>query len=320
MTENPYFDADWEHKYRERLATAERWQEVCDSIARQDGFGAPRHRAALAQMQEARANAEAALRGRHATLAQYAQARFAALDLSYEPDYAAFTTLEQVHAALRQAGLGEPVLVNEVSLPVGQPPGLAAFHPASAVIASARRFEAAELGVHQGLPAETYLDCIVSVHEQGERIHFCIAHRWGALSPRSGDQFRNIATVLARQAIAFSHPDAGSVFGAASASPDKRGLIRKINALAAKFRFYRHMLPRRELREQFGLVEMTWAGTRFIDPDFSATLFPSLPEALRAAAEAGGIGLAAPEGQLRALGSDHAWPQDEGRGAPGRPG
>ena len=305
MPENPYFDPDWAYKYQERLRFVERWQTAADAIAEQDGFGSPRHRAALAQMQEARDNAEAALRGRHATLADYAESRFAALNLSYTPDFGAFRTLEQVHAALRQAGLGEALLVDELSLPLGQPPGLAAFQPAVEVISSPRRFEAAELGVQQGIATETYLDCIVSVHEQGGKIHFCIAHRWGALTPRAGDQFRNVATVLARQAIGFTYPAAPAVFGAKFATPDKRGLIRKINTLAARLRFYRHVLPRRELREQFGLVEMLWAGTRFIDPDFSATLFPSLPVALRAAVEASGHGSALVlQGPMRALGSE----------------
>jgi hypothetical protein len=255
-------------------------------------------------MQESRENAEAALRGRHATLAEYAQSRFAALNLGYTPDFAAFTTLEQVHAALRQAGAGEALLVDEVSLPLGQPAGLAAFQPAAEVISSSRRFEAAELGAHQGIAADSFLDCVVSVHEKGGNIHFCIAHRWGGLTPRAGDQFRNIATVLARQAIAFTFPAADEVFGAKFASPDKRGLIRDINALAARFRFYRHVLPRRELREQFGVVEMAWAGTRFIDPDFSATLYPSLPEALRAAVESRGHGVAGLlRGPVPAIGS-----------------
>jgi hypothetical protein len=53
--------------------------------------------------------------------------------------------------------------------------------------------------------------------------------------------------------------------------------------MAAKFRFYRHLLPRRDLKEQFCLVAMTWDGARFIDPDFSAALYESLPAALRAA-------------------------------------
>jgi len=148
MPENPYYDSDWEHKYRERMAFVERWQTAADAIAGQDGFGSPRHRAALAQMQEARDNAQAALRGRHATLAEYAESRFAALNLPYAPDFAAFTTLEQVHAALRQAGLGETLLVDDASLPLGQPPGLAAFQPAAEVLSSPRRFEAAELGPH----------------------------------------------------------------------------------------------------------------------------------------------------------------------------
>ncbi|NNM56973.1 hypothetical protein [Acidocella sp.] len=41
----------------------------------------------------------------------------------------------------------------------------------------------------------------MSFHQLGDEFHICIAHRWGRLSPHSHDQFRNIATLLARQTM-----------------------------------------------------------------------------------------------------------------------
>jgi HEPN domain-containing protein len=286
MPENPYFDPDWEQKYLELAARAARYHTVCEVIAAEAGFGSPRHGAALAQWQAVRDAARAARRGQFPTLAAYAAWRFAPLELPYTPDYEAFSSIEQVHAALEhaEAARGDSAYIDDASLPAGQPAGLAAFAPGGAIMSSPRRFQSAELGA----PGEVFLDCIVTVHQLGAEIHFCIAHRWGDLSPSSRDQFRNIATVLARQAIEFSLPEAAGLFGAKHATPDKRELIREINTRVSNFRFYRHVLPRRDLKEQFSRVDMTWTGTRYIDPDFEAALYNALPEALRKAQEASG--------------------------------
>jgi len=285
MPANPYYDPDWEHKYRASAAEAEKWQQACDAIAAQDGFGSPRHRAALASLQKSREAAQTARRGEHKTLAGYAAWRFTGLALDWTPDFTAFTTLDQVHEALAQAEATrlENAWLDDVSLPVRQPDGLAAFADKTTTVCSPRRFEAAEMGAGQGIAAESFLDCIVTMQELGEEVHFCIAHRWGALSPQSRDQFRNIATVLARQAIGFMNPETAEIFAAPHARPDQRLLVREINAQASRFRFYRHVLPRRELREQFGRVDMAWTGIKYIDPDFSAALYATIPEALREA-------------------------------------
>jgi hypothetical protein len=287
MPANPYHDPDWAEIYRVSLAAAEQWQIASDAIAAQEGFGSPRHRAALAGLHQSRAAAQTARRGEHKTLAEYAEWRFTGLALDWAPDFEAFTSLDQVHAALAQAEAArlEESWLDEVSLPVRQPEGLTAFADKTQIVWSPRRFEAAEMGAGQGISAETYLDCIVSMHELDSMLHFCIAHRWGGLSPQSRDQFRNIATVLARQAIGFMNPEAAAIFGARDARPDQRLLVREINAQASRFRFYRHVLPRRELREQFGRVDMAWTGVKYIDPDFSAALYSSIPEALRTAAQ-----------------------------------
>jgi hypothetical protein len=179
MPTNPYYDPDWKNKYQASTELAAKYQQVCDVIARKSGFASPRHRQALAQLQEQRDAAEAAKRGQHVTLAAYAASRFEVLNLPYTPDYEAFTSLEQLHVALAhaQAGRAENPLFTEVSLPMGQPEGLDAFAPGSAVITSPRRFEAADLGLTQGVAVGEVLDCTVSVHQLGAEIHFCIAHR-----------------------------------------------------------------------------------------------------------------------------------------------
>jgi hypothetical protein len=70
-------------------------------------------------------------------------------------------------------------------------------------------------------------------------------------------------------------------------SPAHRVLIRAVNEMARKCRFYRHSLPWRDLPEEFCRVDMAWTGTRFIDPDFAGAIYSVLPGVLRQAAESG---------------------------------
>ncbi|GLR65960.1 hypothetical protein GCM10010909_06380 [Acidocella aquatica] len=302
-TPNPYYDPDWEQKYRKRAAISEKWRFVCARIAARDGFGAPRHLRALAQHEQAKALEDAARRGQFRSVADYAAWRFATLPPAREgvaalPDFEGFRSVEAVDAAFWRVVHQEveTPLIDAMSLPVRQPAGLAAFVPARDVLSSWRRFSPAELSRYPaGMGAEP-VDCLVSFHQLGNEFHICIAHRWGRLSPRSRDQFRNIATLLARQTIEVLHPGVGMIFTEGRhAAPQYRDLLRQVNAAARRFHFYRHLLPRRDLKEQFGQVAMGWDGARFIDPDFEAVLYDALPEALRAAAEnAGGAPLNLP--------------------------
>jgi hypothetical protein len=287
-TANPLFDPGWREKYSARLAECARWEKISGQIAAQDGFGAPRHLAAMAAHRAAKAAAAQAHLAQFATIADYAAWRFAALPDKHGAglvmDFEAFASIDAVDEAFRRAGLRnvENPLVDEMSLPVRQPAGLAAFGDSGAVLSSWRRFIPAEIGI-DAAGAEA-CDCLVSFQHIGEAFHVCLAHRWGGLSSRARDQFRNIATILARQAIEIAIPEAGMLFqDGRHRLAEHRDLIRRTNEMAAKFRFYRHLLPRRDLKEQFCLVTMTWDGARFIDPDFSAALYESLPAALRAA-------------------------------------
>ncbi|MDD2794948.1 hypothetical protein [Acidocella sp.] len=301
-TPNPYYDPYWEQKYRKLAARTEKWRVVCAQIAARDGFGAPRHLRALAQREQAKALEDAARRGRFATVADYATWRFAAVPPAREggvalPDFEAFPSIEAVDAAFWRVLHQEAQnpLVDAMSLPVRQPAGLAAFAPPRDVLSSWRRFFPAELSRYPAATGAEPVDCLVSFHQLGGEFHICIAHRWGRLSPHAHDQFRNVATLLARQTMEVLHPGVGMIFTEGRhAAPQYRELLRQANAAAARFRFYRHLLPRRDLREQFCRVDMGWDGARFIDPDFEVALYEALPEALRTAPEkaaAGGLQL-----------------------------
>ena len=302
-TPNPHYDLDWERKYRDCAALAEKWRAACAQVAAREGFGGAGHLAALAQYEQATALARAARRGEFRDVADYAAWRFGALPPPREgvaalPDFEAFASMEAVDEAFWRAARQEveSPLIDEMSLPVRQPAGLAAFAPARDVLSSWRRFRPDELSRYPAGMGDEPVDCLVSFHQLGEVFHICIAHRWGGLAPRSRDQFRHVATLLARQTIELLHPGAGVFFTEGRyAAPQYRDMLRQVNAAAGRFQFYRHLLPRRDLREQFGRVAMVWDGARFIDPDFEAALYEALPEALRGAAEnAGGAPLNLP--------------------------
>ena len=175
-------------------------------------------------------------------------------------------------------------------LTLGQPATLTAFATAAGVLVSPRRFTGAELGALRGMAPDEVLDCIITFEAAAGLLHICIAPRWGDLSPGARDQFRNIATILAHQAIEHTIPEARLIFHEGKQnSPAHRSLIRAVGEMARKCRFYRHSLPWRDLPEEFCRVDMAWSGTRFIDPDFAGAIYPVLPALLRQAAESGGF-------------------------------
>lgn len=262
------------------MAQTARLEQARAAAQAAHGFGSAEHLAALEDLRRAKIIATGALLARHETIAGYAQARFATLPPAREgveavPDYMEFTTIEAVEAAYARAErrLHEAAFARDALLPPGQPLGLAAFAPGSTVISSWRHFE-------MGDGAST--DCIVSFCETGEKLHFCLAHRWGAMSGRSNEHFRRIATLLARQTIIFALPEAAEIFEAGRHRLARHlAQIRAINALAARLNFYRHLWPHRRMREEFSRVEMLWDGASLIDPDWSAEIFGVLPAALR---------------------------------------
>jgi hypothetical protein len=281
---NPYHDPDWAAKAAAAAENCRRWEAVCAAIAAAEGFASARHLAALEQHREAIAQHRIARLGQFATIAAYAEARFAALPaatgFSVTAGADSFTTIEAVDEAfLRAAQRRRRAEYEDTALlPDGQPPGLAAFGDPAAVISSWRRFEGVE-------PGET-LDCMVSFHQAQKQFHVCLAHRWGGLSARSNETFRRIAAILTRQTICFAMPEAEIIFRDGNHRlAEHRALIRQVNEMARRFSFYRHLWPDHALKEQFSRVEMVWDGAGFIDPDWSADIYALLPVALRQASQ-----------------------------------
>lgn len=276
MPRNPCHDANW----RARLAAASaaleaaRGAEVAASLS----FASPAHRAALAGLEAAKDEVRAAWRAQFSTVADYAAWRFAGMGESRDGFAAArdmdgFASLEAVDAAygfaLRDAREG--TLEGRFRLETGQPAGLAAFADARETVSSWRRFGE--------------IDCMVSFCLADGLFHICLAHPWGALALQSNDIFRAIATQLTRESLVLQAPEADKLFrDEGHRLMQNHALIRHVNGLAAKFRFYRHLLPERALREEFCRVDMTWNGAGWIDPDWSAMVYDRLPAVLREAA------------------------------------
>ncbi len=242
-------------------------------------FGSPRHRAALDRLAQAREALRHAQRARFETIADYAAWRFSTLPptlggFSVTPDTASFTSIQEVDAAFARARAyrRESAQAESLLLPTRQPLGLAAFSDAGGVISSWRRLGA--------------IDCLVSFHETGGLFHICLAHPWGGLARQANEVFRRSATQLAREVISLALPGAAEIFlHDRHRLVQHRETIRAINALAARMRFYRHLLPQHGLSEEFCRVGMGWDGASCIDPDWSAELFIVLPPALRAASD-----------------------------------
>jgi hypothetical protein len=276
MPSNPLFDTNWQT----RLASAEAALAAArqDEAAKAASFASPAHRAAMAALDAAKDEQRAAWRAQFETVADYAGWRFtemtAARDgfaLAYEPS--SFTSIEEVDAAHAHAlrDEREGTLEQRFRLETGQPAGLAAFAEASQTISSWRRFGE--------------IDCMVSFCMGEELFHICLAHPWGGLALKSNDIFRAIATQLARESLILQEPEAERLFhNDGHRLLQNRELIRHVNALAAHFRFYRHLLPERGLREEFCRVDMVWNGAGWIDPEWSAMVYAKVPAVLRDAA------------------------------------
>lgn len=273
MPRNPLYDKNW----HPRLSAAQRALETARRNEAQapGGFGSAAHRAALAALDHARAEQRAAWAAQFETVADYAAWRFANLaegkdGFAVAHDLAGFSSLDAVDAAYENAERDEHegTLEQRFRLETGQPAGLAAFADASGTVSSWRR-----LGE---------IDCMVSFCLADDLFHICLAHRWGALALKSNDIFRAIATQLTRETILLQAPGAEVLFhDNGHRLAQHRELIRHVNGLAAKFRFYRHLQPERGLREEFCRVAMVWNGAGWIDPDWEAMVYARLPRTLR---------------------------------------
>jgi hypothetical protein len=273
---NPFFEANWQSQLasaEEALAAAQRGESAASA-----NFASPEHRTALARLDTARATQRAVWRTQFETVAEYAAWRFSGLGpsrdgfiLAREP--ADFASMEEVDTAYEHAlrDEREGTLEQRFLLETGQPPGLTGFARAGETISSWRRFGD--------------LDCMVSFCLAESLFHICLAHPWGGLALKSNEIFRAIATQLTRESLLLQAPDAAKLFqDDGHRLAQHRELIRHVNGLAAKFRFYRHLLPERGLREEFCRVEMVWNGAGWIDPDWSAMVYDRLPLTLRVAA------------------------------------
>lgn len=278
MPANPHHTPDW----LPRLASAEAAYASAQAQCIAAALGTPAHDAAQEHLATAREALRLARLARFPLIADYAASLFAGLEANEDgffalPDFAEFTSIEQADAAHERAltRQREGLLERQSRLQTGQPRGLAAFAVADEVVSTWRHFG----------PSDSGISCLVSFHEAAGQYHVCLAHHWGQLHQQSNEAFRRIATLLARESIQLLAPETAPVF-----TPDghrlarNRELIRTANALAARFSFYRHLLPEHGLREEFALVGMLWNGASFIDPDWSAVVYQTLPEALYLAA------------------------------------
>jgi hypothetical protein len=279
VCDNPYYDPAWETRLARAEARLARMDVAAEGEVARTGFGSAAHRAALHHHAEALAEVRAARRASHQSIADYASAAFASVGGTADgfvvlPDFEAFTSIEEVDAAVerarRQAKLG--VLAENSVLPTRQPPGLGAFSHGARVVSSWRRFGA----------GREIVDCLISFDEWGGDYHFCLTQCWPRLGAFSNEIFVRIATQLAREGLEFLHPGAARLF----AHDQHRmaanlALIREVNRLARQFHFYRHSLADDGLKESFTRVPMRWEGAYFLEPDWEGALYASLPEALR---------------------------------------
>jgi hypothetical protein len=280
---NPFYDPQWVWREATSAAAYAQAERFCAREAAA-GFGSLAHRAAVDRLAQAKDALKHARRARFKTIADYAVWLFSTLPpgpegFSVVPDTAAFTAIDEVDAAFARAKQHrrEAARAESLLLPTRQPTGLAAFADAVAVISSWRR-----LG-----PEATAIDCLVSFHETGGEFHICLAHPWGGLARHANEVFQRSATQLAREIISFAVPGAAEIFlHDRHQLVQYRETIRAINNVAARLRFYRHLQPQHDLREEFSRVEMGWDGAKCVDPDWSFELFSSLPYALREASAA----------------------------------
>jgi len=271
---NPFYNTNWHGQ----LASAEAALAEARRGEAAAPFGSAEHRTALAWLDAARTAQRNAWRMQFETIAAYARWRFGGLadardGFALDRDMAAFISIEEVDTAYEYAlrDEREVTLEQRFRLETGQPAGLMAFAEGGETISSWRRFGE--------------LDCMVSFCIAEGLVHLCLAHPWGGLALKSNEIFRGIATQLARETLVLQVPEAAKLFhNEGHRLARHRELIRQVNGLAAKLRFYRHLLPERGLREEFCRVDMVWNGAGWIDPDWSAQVYDKLPLALREAA------------------------------------
>ncbi len=274
MARNPFYKAHW----HDQLASAEAALTAARRGEAAAPFGSAAHRDALTWLDAAQAAQRAAWRMQFETIAAYAKWRFGSLTeardgFALDREMDAFISVEEVDTAYEYAlrDEREGTLEQRFRLETGQPVGLTAFAETGTTISSWRRFGE--------------LDCMVSFCLADDMFHICLAHPWGGLALKSNEIFRTIATQLARESLLLQEPEAAKLFqDGGHRLAQHRELIRQVNGLAAKFRFYRHLLPERGLREEFCRVDMVWNGASWIDPDWSAMVYDKLPPVLREAA------------------------------------
>lgn len=285
---NPFFDPDWPEALKQARARHQAAKLAAERAA-EAALGSAAHRATLVYLDETAQALRRVERTRFTDIADYAEWRFSTLPPAKDgfavlPDFAAFPSLAAVDEAferLRRQRL-EGGDVSAILLRDAQPPGLAAFADAAAVVTSWRQFGS-------GGP-----EALVSACEAEGEIHICIAHRWGGIGPESNLRYLHAASLLAQETIMLRLPETAVLFkddGFRMAA--NREMLRKGNEIAAKLVLYRHLLPGAGQREEFARVTMVWNGARFIEPDWEAEIYGALPLALRAAAvsaaEAGGV-------------------------------
>jgi hypothetical protein len=283
---NPFFDPDWQPRLKQAEACWRAARQVAEAAAEAE-IGSATHRAALVRQDEMLQALRVVERARFASIADYAEWRFAALPPAKDgfallPDLDAFPNMVSVDEAFerlrrqRQEG-GD---VSAVLLRDAQPPGLAAFADSASMVTSWRQFGS-------GGP-----EALVAACEAEGNIHICIAHRWGGIGPESNLRYLHASSLLAQETIMLRLPEAEILFrdeGFRMAA--NREMLRAANKIAERLVLYRHLLPGAGQREEFARVTMVWNGARFIEPDWEAEIYGVLPLALRAATvNAAGMG------------------------------
>jgi hypothetical protein len=284
---NPDYDQHWRFRHaeaEEALALAEEARMRATAV----DFGGLAYREAVERAVQARIARTEAWAAQFPTIADYAAWRFSSLPqdgFAVVQDFAGFASRGEVDAAFARArrDTEEGTDASRHQLRTGQPPGMVAF--AGAVTSTRRRFGE--------------IDLVVSFSEALPYYHVCLAHRWGELAG-SNEIFRAAASQLMRESIVLLLPEAEAILNdGRHRLLEHRDVLRQVNALVARFVFYRHLLPGVRQREEFARVGMSWEGVCFIDPDWSAQVYATLPPALREAAPVPGFtALSAPYPKL----------------------
>jgi hypothetical protein len=276
---NPFFDPEWPDRLAQASAAHYAAREMAELEAERE-LGSAAHRSALSALEDAAQTLLLAERAQFQTISDYAQWRFSGLPHARDgfeslPDLLGFSSLDEVDEAFTRArqqrhesGEADAGLLRDA-----QPLGLVAFADPMAMVTSWRQFGA-------GGPA-----ALVSACEAEGRIHICIAHRWGGIGPESNLRYLHASSLLAQETIMLRLPGSEVLFrddGFRMAV--NRDMLRAANEIAARMVLYRHLLPGAGQREEFARVTLVWSGARFIEPDWEAEIYGTLPLALRDAA------------------------------------